>query len=200
MRDLSIQINGHWYDACVDERTLLLEFIRDVANLTGTHNGCMEARCGCCAVLVDGKVIKSCNVLALQVAGASVTTVEGLAPKRLVDFQQVTTQSMAGVYRPLSVLGIDKEGLHPLQVAFHEHGALQCGFCTPGMLMVLSDYLKRNPAPTPGDIRKALSGNLCRCTGYQKIVDAALDAARQLREGAAAGSASVPSGKWLESH
>lgn len=181
MQTMTLTINGTEITAEVDERTLLLEFIRDVAGYTGTHNGCLEARCGCCAVEVDGDVVKSCNVLALQVAGHSVTTVEGLAPQRVAPLEHITTQSLAGVYRPLDALGAQYDDLHPLQAAFHECHALQCGFCTPGMLMVLKDYLEDNPEPTREDVRKAISGNLCRCTGYQHIVDAAMQAAETMR-------------------
>ncbi|MCW2943743.1 MAG: hypothetical protein JWR24_460 [Actinoallomurus sp.] len=185
MQQITLTINGKSVTAEVDERTLLLEFIRDVAGYTGTHNGCMEARCGCCAVEVDGEIVKSCNVLALQVAGRSVTTVEGLSPQRLRPLEHITTQSLAGVYKPLDALGADAKDLHPLQSAFHRKHALQCGFCTPGMLMVLKDYLEDNPEPTREDVRRAISGNLCRCTGYQHIVDAAMDAAQQMRVAAA---------------
>lgn len=181
MQQITITINGSEVSAEIDERTLLLEFIRDVAGLTGTHNGCLEARCGCCAVEVDGEIVKSCNVLAVQVAGSSVSTVEGLSPQRLTPLEHITTQSLANVYRPLSALGADAATLHPLQASFHRKHALQCGFCTPGMLMVLTNYLKENTDPTREDIRRAISGNLCRCTGYQHIVDAAMDAAQAMR-------------------
>lgn len=181
MRHISIIVNGKTVDADIDERMLLLEFIRDVAGATGTHNGCLEARCGCCAVEVDGDIVKSCNVLALQVDGRAVTTVEGLSPQRLRPLEHVTTQSLAGVYAPLDALGADKETLHPLQKAFHQRHALQCGFCTPGMLMVLKDFLEDNPEPSRDDVRCAIKGNLCRCTGYQHIIDAAMDAAEVMR-------------------
>ena len=181
MRQVSITINGNPVRAEVDERILLLEFIRDVAGLTGTHNGCMEARCGCCSVEVDGDIVKSCNVLALQADGCSVTTVEGLSPQRLRPMEHITTQSLAGMYEPLEALGADMESLHPLQTAFHRRHALQCGFCTPGMLMVLKDFLEDNPEPTRDDVRCAIAGNLCRCTGYQHIIDAAMDAAEVMR-------------------
>ena len=181
MKNVTITINDNAVTADIDERTLLLEFIRDVAGMTGTHNGCLEARCGCCAVQVDGDIVKSCNVLALQVAGRSVQTIEGLAPQRLKPLEHITTQSLAGMYEPLEALGADEEAYHPLQAAFHAKHALQCGFCTPGMLMVLKDYLEENPAPTREDVRCAISGNLCRCTGYQHIVDAAMEAAETMR-------------------
>ena len=181
MRSVSITINGKPVSAEIDERTLLLEFIRDVAGYTGTHNGCLEARCGCCSVEVDGDIVKSCNILALQVDGRSVTTVEGLSPQRLRPLEHITTQSLAGMYEPLDALGADESTLHPLQQAFHRRHGLQCGFCTPGMLMVLKDFLEDNPTPTRNDVRCAIAGNLCRCTGYQHIVDAAMDAAEVMR-------------------
>jgi carbon-monoxide dehydrogenase small subunit len=181
MQQVTITVNGREVSAEIDERTLLLEFIRDVAGLTGTHNGCLEARCGCCSVEVDGDIVKSCNVLALQADGKHVTTIEGLSPQRLVPAQHISTQTLAGVYQPLDVLGADPSDLHPVQAAFHKCHALQCGFCTPGMVMVLKDYLEENPAPTRDEVRTAIAGNLCRCTGYQHIIDAAMVAAEQMR-------------------
>jgi aerobic carbon-monoxide dehydrogenase small subunit len=165
---VALTINGKPFEADIDERTLLIELVRDEAGLTGTHAGCWEARCGCCAVLVDGGAVKSCNVLALQVDGAEITTVEGLAEEELKPVN-------GGGF--LEARQIDLDSLHPLQTAFRNHGAVQCGFCTPGMLMVLLDFLQRNPDPSEADVREAIRGNLCRCTGYQKIVDAALEAA-----------------------
>jgi carbon-monoxide dehydrogenase small subunit len=165
---VSVTINGRPFEADIDERTLLIELLRDVAGLTGTHAGCWEARCGCCAVLVDGGAVKSCNVLALQVDGAEIRTVEGLASDE-------PKPSNGGGF--LEARQIDLESLHPLQTAFRKHGAVQCGFCKPGMLMVLIDFLQRNPDPSDADVREAIRGNLCRCTGYQKIVEAALEAA-----------------------
>ena len=153
MKRISLTVNGRPVSAEIDERTLLLEFIRYTAGFTGAKNGCLEARCGCCNVLVDGAIVKSCNVLAMQIDGAEVKTVEGLAG--------------------------EPDVLNTLQTAFHEHGALQCGFCTPGMLMTLTDFLNRCPDPTEKDVRRALAGNLCRCTGYQKIIEATLDAAKR---------------------
>ena len=181
MQDVTITINGTDVTAGIDERTLLLEYIRDVAGLTGTHNGCLEARCGCCSVEVEGDIVKSCNVLALQVNGKSVTTIEGLSPQRLRPVVQLTSQSLAGMYQPLEVLGADANDLHPVQAAFHKCHALQCGFCTPGMVMVLKNYLEENPEPTRDDVRTAIAGNLCRCTGYQHIIDAGMEAAEQMR-------------------
>lgn len=183
MQDVTITVNGTEVTADIDERTLLLEYIRDVAGLTGTHNGCLEARCGCCSVEVDGDIVKSCNVLALQVNGKSVTTIEGLSPQRLRPVEHITSQSLAGMYEPLEVLGADANDLHPVQAAFHKCHALQCGFCTPGMVMVLKNYLEENPEPTRDDVRTAIAGNLCRCTGYQHIIDAGMQAAEQMRAG-----------------
>ena len=182
MQDVIITVNGDEFAASIDERTLLIEFVRDVAGKTGTHNGCLEARCGCCAVEVDGDIVKSCNVLALQVKGRSVTTIEGLSPERLRPVEHITSQSLAGMYRPLDVLGADADHLHPVQQAFHACHALQCGFCTPGMVMVLKDFLEENPSPTRDDVRTAIAGNLCRCTGYQHIIDAGMMAAEQMRD------------------
>ncbi|GEL23684.1 carbon monoxide dehydrogenase [Pseudonocardia sulfidoxydans NBRC 16205] len=181
MQKVCLTVNGREVSAEIDERTLLLEFVRDVAGLTGTHNGCLEARCGCCAIEVDGDVVKSCNVLAVQVDGAEVTTIEGLAPQRLAPVDHITTQSLAGMYRPLEAVRGTPEDLHPVQSAFHRCHAVQCGFCTPGMVMVLKDYLEENPEPTRDDVRRAIAGNLCRCTGYQHIVDAAMEAAAEMR-------------------
>jgi carbon-monoxide dehydrogenase small subunit len=183
---VTITVNGVPVSADIDERTLLLEFIRDVAGLTGTHNGCLEARCGCCSVEVDGAIVKSCNVLAVQVNGAEVTTIEGLSPQRLRPVEHITSQSLANVYEPLDALGADASALHPVQRAFHQCHALQCGFCTPGMVMVLKDFLEDNPSPTRDEVRTAIAGNLCRCTGYQHIIDAAMVAADEMRGAAVA--------------
>ncbi len=172
MERVSVTINGNPFEVDIDERTLLIELLRDEAGLTGTHAGCWEARCGCCAVLVDGGAVKSCNVLALQVDGSEILTVEGLAEDEL-------TPVDGGGF--LEAREIDLELLHPLQTAFRKHGAVQCGFCTPGMLMVLLDFLRRHPDPSEADVREAIRGNLCRCTGYQKIVEAALEAAPQVQ-------------------
>ncbi len=173
MARVSLTLNGRSLSADVDERTLLVELIRDVAGQTGTHAGCWEARCGCCAVLLDGGAVKSCNVLALQADGASVVTVEGLARE--------SEAKAAGGETTLYRRRLDEANLHPLQAAFRDHGAVQCGFCTPGMLIVLLDFLQRHPEPSAEAVREAIRGNLCRCTGYQRIVDAALDAAARMR-------------------
>ena len=177
---VTIEVNGTAVSREIDERTLLIEFIRDVAGLTGTHAGCYEARCGCCAVTMNGETVKSCNVLAAQAAGARIETIESLSHQRLAPISHVTSQSLAGVYQPLDAIGSRHADLHPLQAAFHECHALQCGFCTPGMLMVLKTFLERHPNPTREEVRMAISGNLCRCTGYQHIVDAAMKASRAM--------------------
>ncbi len=181
MTQVTMTVNGKRVSGEVDARMLLIEFIRDVAHLTGTHAGCWEARCGCCAVEMNGATVKSCNLLALQANGATIGTVEGLSQQRAIPVQHITTQSLANVYRPLTAMASDKTTLHPLQEAFHRCHALQCGFCTPGMLMVLKSFLEENEAPTRDEVRLAISGNLCRCTGYQHIVDAAMMAAAAMR-------------------
>ena len=140
---LSLTVNGRSVSASVDPRTLLVQFIREQLQLTGTHVGCDTAQCGACTVHLNGRAVKSCSMLALQAQGRSVTTIEGLAP--------------AGE-------------LHPMQAAFRECHGLQCGFCTTGMVMSAVDLLKHNPKATEDEIREALDGNICRCTGYHNIV------------------------------
>ncbi|MCX7631553.1 MAG: (2Fe-2S)-binding protein, partial [Geminicoccaceae bacterium] len=148
---ISLTVNGKPVSGEVEPRTLLVEFLRNQLGLTGTHVGCDTSQCGCCVVHVDGESVKSCTMLAVQADGCSVTTIEGLA----------------------------KDGeLHPLQRAFNEHHGLQCGFCTPGMIMSAADLLQRNPDPTEHEVREWLEGNLCRCTGYPNIVKAILAAAQ----------------------
>ena len=155
-RNIGMTINGSRHELDVETRHTLADFLRHQVGLTGTHVGCEHGVCGPCTVMVDGKAIRSCLMLAVQADGCAVTTVEGIA---------------------------DEDGrLHPLQQAFHDNHGLQCGFCTPGILMTLMEFLQDNPAPTEKEVREALSGNLCRCTGYQGIVAAALDAAGQLRQ------------------
>lgn len=153
----SITINGVEHKADIEPRTLLVQFLRDNARLTGTHVGCETSQCGACTVLLDGEAVKSCTILAVQADGHAVTTIEGLAP--------------AGY-------------LHPVQVAFWEKGGLQCGYCTPGMVASVVALLHENPDPTEPEIRHALEGNICRCTGYQGIVDAVKCAAERLAAGA----------------
>jgi carbon-monoxide dehydrogenase small subunit len=153
-RRISMTINGTRHDIEVETRTTLADCLRHQLRLTGTHLGCEHGVCGACTVLFDGQSVRSCLMLAVQADGASLTTVEGLAT--------------------------DGEHLHPLQQAFHDHHGLQCGFCTPGILMTLVEFLKENPDPSEAEVREAIAGNLCRCTGYQGIVAAALDAAARL--------------------
>ncbi|MEZ4624936.1 MAG: (2Fe-2S)-binding protein [Thermomicrobiales bacterium] len=154
----SIAINGTNFSADVEPRTLLVQFLRENANLTGTHTGCETSQCGACTVLVDGEPVKSCTVLAVQADGHEVTTVEGLAP--------------AGM-------------LHPVQAAFWEMGGLQCGYCTAGMLNSVVALLNENPNPTDDEIRHGLEGNICRCTGYQGIIDSVRLAAEKMAAGGA---------------
>ena len=151
---VSIKVNGVERTADVEPRVLLVDFLRTNLRLTGTHVGCDTSHCGACTVLVDGEPVKSCTQLAVQANGRSITTVEGLATAA---------------------------GLAPIQVGFHEEHGLQCGFCTPGMMLVGTALLDRNPNPTDDEIRWAISGNLCRCTGYMNIVKAIKHAA-MLRE------------------
>jgi len=157
---ITVNVNGTSYTHGVEPRLLLVHYIRDVLGLTGTHIGCDTSQCGACTVLVDGLAVKSCTLLAVQADGANVLTIEGLAG--------------AGATGRLS--------LHPLQEGFWEEHGLQCGFCTPGMIMTLYQVLERNPNPTEDEIRHGLTGNICRCTGYQNIVKAAQYAARRMRE------------------
>ena len=151
---MSLIVNGKVVNATVDPRTLLVQFIREHLQLTGTHVGCDTAQCGACTVHLNGRAVKSCSMLAAQAQGAQITTIEGLA-------QNGT--------------------MHPMQEAFRECHGLQCGFCTPGMMMAAKALLDENPDPTEEEVRWALSGNLCRCTGYQNIVKSVLWAAEKLR-------------------
>lgn len=153
MPTVSMRVNGREVSADIDARTLLVDFLREHLRLTGTHVGCDTSQCGACVVSVDGRSVKSCTMLALQAQGRSVTTIEGLAANG---------------------------ALHPVQQAFHENHALQCGFCTPGMVMSVVDLLGRNPDPSEREIRDWLQGNLCRCTGYHNIVKAVRAAARAM--------------------
>jgi aerobic carbon-monoxide dehydrogenase small subunit len=156
---VTTSINGRKRRDEIEPRMLLVHYIRDVTQLTGTHVGCETSLCGACTVLMDGRAVKSCTVLAAQADGHEITTVEGLA----------------------------KEGkLHPIQEGFWEEHGLQCGYCTPGMIMAAADLLARNSNPSEAEIRHALEGNLCRCTGYQHIVKAVQHAANKMRAGKAA--------------
>jgi aerobic carbon-monoxide dehydrogenase small subunit len=156
---IQLTVNGTTRDLDVEPRRLLVQALREDLDLTGTHVGCDTSQCGACTVHVGGRAVKSCTMLAVQADGADVTTIEGLAPE---------------------------EGLHPLQNAFWEKHGLQCGFCTPGMIMAAADLLARNADPTDDEIRHAIEGNICRCTGYQNIVVAIRAAAATIRDGAAA--------------
>ena len=158
-KKIQVEINGKHYEREVDARRLLSDFIREDLGLHGTHVGCEHGICGACTIQWDGKVIRSCLIFAIQTDGARLRTVEGLAP--------------------------DDDELHPIQQAFTEAHGLQCGYCTPGILMTVQALLHENPHPTEDDIRDGLSGNLCRCTGYQNIVKAVLLAAEKLQSSGA---------------
>ena len=152
MTHISVTVNGKVRKTQVEPRTLLVHFLREQLNLTGTHVGCDTSQCGACTVLIDGRAVKSCTVFAVQADGANLTTIEGLA----------------------------KDGqLHPLQEGFWEEHGLQCGFCTPGMIMCAANLLTDNPRPSEQEIREGISGNICRCTGYQHIVNAIQHAANK---------------------
>ena len=150
MLDVAITVNGRRRKAQIEPRTLLVHFLREHLNLTGTHIGCDTTQCGACTILLDGQAVKSCTVFAVQADGSEVTTIEGLATNG---------------------------ELHPMQTGFWEEHGLQCGFCTPGMIMAGVHLLNQNPAPSERQIREGISGNLCRCTGYQHIVNAIQHAA-----------------------
>jgi aerobic carbon-monoxide dehydrogenase small subunit len=150
-RQISVTINGTTYEREVEARKLLIHFVRDDLDLTGSHIGCDTGNCGACSMIVDGTLVKSCMMLAVQADGATIETVEGLA---------------------------DGDELSPLQKSFSEHHALQCGYCTPGMLMSATALLRENPSPSEAEIRKALQGNICRCTGYWNIFEAVKAAAQ----------------------
>src|ERR1700729_4489631 len=151
MPAVSLTVNGKPVTAEVEARTLLVQLLREQLRLTGTHVGCDTSQCGCCVVHVDGKALKSCTMLAVQADGTNVLTIEGLA---------------------------DGETLHPIQEAFRENHGLQCGFCTPGMIMAAVSLLKEHPHPSEAEVREGLEGNLCRCPGYHNIVQAVLAASR----------------------
>jgi carbon-monoxide dehydrogenase small subunit len=149
---VSVTVNGERHDAEVEARQLLVYFLRETLGLTGTHVGCDTSNCGACTVHFNGEAVKSCTVLSVQADGAEITTIEGMA---------------------------DNGTLHPLQEAFWANHGLQCGYCTPGMIMASADLLARNSDPSEGEVREALAGNLCRCTGYHNIVKAVLSAAQE---------------------
>ncbi len=150
-RTIRLTVNGKAYERTVEVRMTLADFLRDELNLTGTHLGCEHGICGACTILLDGEAVRSCLLLAVQADGANLMTVEGLA---------------------------QGEELHPLQRAFHDNHALQCGFCTPGFLMTAFAFLQETPSPTEAQVREAISGNICRCTGYAPIVQAILQVQR----------------------
>ena len=153
-KEITLKINGEEFTHEVEPRTLLVHFIREYASLTGTHIGCDTSSCGACTILIDGKSAKSCTILAIQVVGKEITTVEGLATA---------------------------EGVHPIQEGFKENHGLHCGFCTPGMMLRAVELLEKNPDPTEEEIRWGISGNLCRCTGYNNIVKAIKYAGAKIR-------------------
>jgi aerobic-type carbon monoxide dehydrogenase small subunit (CoxS/CutS family) len=158
LRHISVTVNGTRHEADVEPRQLLVYFIREAVGLTGTNVGCDTSTCGACTVLMDGQSVKSCTMLAAQADGREITTIEGLA----------------------------RDGdLHPIQRAFHEHHGLQCGYCTPGMIMAAASLIEENPELSEDQVRLGLEGNLCRCTGYQNIVKAILAAAEEMRSPAA---------------
>jgi carbon-monoxide dehydrogenase small subunit len=152
---VSITVNGKVHRAEIEDRTLLVYFLRDTLRLTGTHIGCDTSQCGACVVLLNGRAVKSCTMFAAQADGAEIVTIEGLGKA---------------------------DALHPVQEAFREHHGLQCGFCTPGMIMTAVDMIRRKPQLDRTTIREELEGNLCRCTGYQNIVSAIEAAAKQMAE------------------
>ena len=154
--EIELTVNGTHYCRTVELRMLLSDFLRHELGLAGTHVGCEHGVCGACTILLDSDPVRSCLMLAVQANGRALATVEGLA-------------------------SADGE-LHPVQQAMHAHHGLQCGYCTPGILMTMTAYLQEYPSPTEDEVREALSGNLCRCTGYQNIVDAMMDAAARMRE------------------
>jgi carbon-monoxide dehydrogenase small subunit len=151
--EIVLRVNGINYEVAIEPQRTLVEVLRDTLGLTGTKKSCSEGECGACTVLMDGKPATSCLILALDAQGKEITTIEGLS---------------------------EGEKLHPIQEAFLKHGAIQCGFCTPGMVMSAKAFLDENPKPTATEVRKAISGNLCRCTGYQQIVDSILAASKMM--------------------
>ena len=156
-QSIQVTLNGKAVSAEVEPRLLLVDFIRDVAGLTGTHIGCNTSNCGACTVFLDGVTVKSCTLLAVQTDGRAVTTIEGVG---------------------------EGEQLHPVQEAFRENHGLQCGYCTPGMVISSIHLLKKNPNPTDDEIRMGIAGHICRCTGYQNIVKSIKAAARKIQSGA----------------
>jgi aerobic carbon-monoxide dehydrogenase small subunit len=193
---ITLTINGVQREVDVEERTLLADLLRDQFALTGTHLGCDTSQCGCCTVHLDGEAVKSCTMLAVQAEGCSVLTIEGLAQsyalsdgegmsKELRRDREAVWKDQAG---SSSAAGIPALEVHPVQAAFAACHGLQCGFCTPGMIMASTDLLRRHPDPSDEQILEGLAGNLCRCTGYVNIVKAVKQAAAQMRESQTAGS------------
>jgi aerobic-type carbon monoxide dehydrogenase small subunit (CoxS/CutS family) len=167
-RAIRLTVNGRAYERSIEVRMTLADFLREELNLTGTHLGCEHGICGACTILFDGEAVRSCLLLAVQADGAQLTTIEGLA---------------------------QGDTLHPLQQAFHEHHALQCGFCTPGFLMSTLAFLQETPNPTAAQVREAISGNICRCTGYEPIVQAVLQASSPPPPGLSCPSPSTGEGR-----
>jgi len=157
-QDIVLKVNGQTYQINIETHRTLIEVLRETLGFTGTKKSCSEGECGACTVLLDGKPVASCLVLAVAAQGKEIVTIEGLS---------------------------QGQKLHPVQEAFVKYAAIQCGFCTPGMVMATIAFLQENPAPTPDEVRRAISGNLCRCTGYQQIVDAVMAAASAMKTGAA---------------
>jgi|SRR5579864_9229948 len=173
MATIALTVNERAHVVDVESRTLLVELLRERLRLTGTHVGCDTSQCGACTVWVDGRSVKSCTMLAVEAEGAAVTTIEGLA-------------------EPAAPGGSAR--LHPMQAAFNACHGLQCGFCTPGMVMSATELVRRNPRPTEGDVRHWLEGNLCRCTGYHNIVRAVLEAAAAMSAGQGPGASDIGQG------
>ena len=167
-RAIRLTVNGRAYERSVEVRMTLADFLREELNLTGTHLGCEHGICGACTIVFDGEAVRSCLLLAVQADGAQLTTVEGLA---------------------------QGQTLHPLQQAFHEHHALQCGFCTPGFLMTALAFLQETPNPTEAQVREAISGNICRCTGYTPMIQAIIEASNTSPRGRSFSSPSPGDGR-----
>ena len=170
--EIQLRVNGKAYESQVEPRLLLVDYLRDVLGLTGTHVGCETSICGACTVLLDGKAVKSCTVLAVQASGSEITTIEGVS----------------------AMAPANGSGLHPVQEGFWEKHGLQCGFCTPGMMLLGEELISRIPNPTDEQIRWAISGNICRCTGYMNIVKAIQHAAKLTAEAAKEPSAAAMAG------
>jgi aerobic carbon-monoxide dehydrogenase small subunit len=160
---IQLRVNGKQYESQIEPRLLLVHYLREILGLTGTHVGCETSICGACTILLDGKAVKSCTMLAVQAGGCDITTIEGLAATASLNSSS------------------NGNGLHPVQEGFWEKHGLQCGFCTPGMILSSVDLLAKSSDPSEAEIRRGLSGNLCRCTGYQHIVEAVQYAARKMK-------------------